>query len=112
MQKDGVNLHKRKSLKALNQGYLERLKWYKTQQWYRLRRLFLKDSPFCCDCGEKADTVDHINGHDPLTWREHFYEGPFQSMCHPCHSRKTALFDMKNKPTRLTLAEKKKLLET
>ncbi|HLE04976.1 MAG TPA: hypothetical protein VI729_10260, partial [Anaerolineales bacterium] len=35
----------------------------------------------------EATDVDHVEG-----WsnEQEFYSGPFQSLCHACHSRKTA----------------------
>ena len=66
---------------------------YNTRQWKRIRRAQLVKDPWCADClGDgiymPASEVDHILPHrgDPIK----FYTGPLQSLCHICHSRKTA----------------------
>jgi 5-methylcytosine-specific restriction enzyme A len=66
---------------------------YNTQAWKRIRANQLADHPWCAECEQHglyvpATDVDHIEPHkgDP----KRFYAGPFQSLCHSCHSRKTA----------------------
>ena len=109
MQKSTLKIQGQKALKKLNQSYITRLEWYKTSKWKRLRRIFLENNNFCVDCGAPATVCDHVDGHNPKTWKDTFWTGPFQPMCASCHSRKTALEDMK-KPKRLTATEKAKLL--
>jgi len=99
-----------KQYKALNQSYVERLKWYQTPQWKKLRYEFLKINPYCIRCGAKSTVADHRDGHNPLTWKETFFTSQLDAYCTPCHSRKTVLEDMKNKPKRMTQQEKLKLL--
>ena len=110
MQKSTLKIQRQKSLKNLNQSYITRLEWYQTSKWRRLRRIFLEKNPFCVECGEPATVCDHIDGHNPKTWKDNFWTGPFQPMCGSCHSFKSVTFDMKNKPKRLTPAEKAELL--
>jgi 5-methylcytosine-specific restriction protein A len=66
---------------------------YNTQLWRRLRHHQLTIQPWCAECLRTniytpATDVDHIQPHrgDPIL----FFKGPFQSLCHVCHSRKTA----------------------
>lgn len=63
-------------------------------RWQRYRERFLKEHPLCIACEREgkirlANEVDHIKphrGNAGLFWdsRNH------QSLCKPCHSRKTA----------------------
>jgi 5-methylcytosine-specific restriction enzyme A len=66
---------------------------YNSARWKRLRRAQLSKKPWCEHClvrGEYsvATDVDHLHPHrgDP----QRFYFGTLQSLCHSCHSRKTA----------------------
>lgn len=66
---------------------------YKTARWQQIRRIQLSKEPWCQECMRQeiytpATDVDHVKPHrgDP----RRFYGGPFQSLCHSCHSRKTA----------------------
>jgi 5-methylcytosine-specific restriction enzyme A len=60
---------------------------YGLTRWRRLRAAWLAEHPFCVQCGRLAEVVDHVERHmgDPVK----FYEGPFNSLCASCHSRKT-----------------------
>ena len=65
------------------------LKWYKTAAWQRLRKKQLALEPLCRFCKKNgiiktANTVDHITPHRGNMKK--FFEGPFQSLCHECHS--------------------------
>lgn len=111
MQKT-IKVQNNKQYKSLNQSYIERLKWYKTKEWQQLRFAFLKSNPCCIKCGENATVVDHRDGHNPKTWKDTFFIGPFDSYCNSCHSRKTVLEDMKNKPKRMTIQERMKSQES
>ncbi len=77
---------------------------YRGPDWKRLRIRHLRRFPYCVKCGEKANIVDHLLGHDDgqalaimratgiageLNWRERFFTGPFISLCQPCHSVKS-----------------------
>lgn len=67
---------------------------YRTARWKRLRLVHLDAHPVCVECVSvglvaSATDVDHITPHrgDPrLFWDRHNW----QSLCHRCHSRKTA----------------------
>ena len=84
----------------------KRRKFYKTGYWQKIRQNQLRKSPFCENClagfGKNphktftlANTCDHI---DPTwtTWQD-FCRGPFQSLCHSCHSTKTTTEDLPKK---------------
>jgi len=74
-----------------------------TRKWAAFRKRFLANNPWCkgiytarfsvgsvsgIECGELATQVDHII---PLKWGGAQYdESNCQSLCHSCHSRKTA----------------------
>lgn len=68
--------------------------FYRTQRWRKQSKLFLDRHPLCADCAAigivtAAREVDHIVPHrgDPkLMWAK----SNWQSLCKPCHSRKTA----------------------
>jgi 5-methylcytosine-specific restriction protein A len=68
---------------------------YTTKQWAIKRRIQLSSHPLCASCLseghiKQATTVDHV-----FPWtqigEEAFYHNIFQSLCHSCHSSKTAL---------------------
>ena len=72
-----------------NPDWAERQRLYNTARWRSARKRFLKQHPLCVACGVIATVVDHALGHDDH-WRESFWDsGQWQSMCGPCHSRKT-----------------------
>ena len=111
MQKSTMSVQKPKSYGQLNASYQERLKWYQSARWKITRRKFLEENPLCVKCLEEgieqiANTVDHIDGHEYKTWKDNFWTGPFMALCSSHHSQKTTLEDMKNKPKRMTRAEK------
>ncbi|MFH1806840.1 MAG: HNH endonuclease [Pseudomonadota bacterium] len=68
-----------------------------TSRWRTARSLFLKAHPLCCRCEASglviaATVVDHIiphKGDAKLFWSR----SNWQSLCKPCHDRKTALED-------------------
>ncbi|MCI5096646.1 MAG: HNH endonuclease [Rhodobacteraceae bacterium] len=67
---------------------------YADQNWIRASKAFLRRNPLCHDCAElgavePATEVDHIQPHRGdvrLFWDR----SNWQSLCKPCHSRKTA----------------------
>lgn len=66
-------------------------RFYFTKEWRALRAAFIKKHKYCAVCDEKAAHVDHIKD------VRHHWDlrlNPFnlQSLCHSCHSRKTAGF--------------------
>jgi 5-methylcytosine-specific restriction enzyme A len=67
---------------------------YNSKRWATIRRRELAAHPWCAECARHelfvpATDIDHIHPHggDPTR----FYAGPFQSLCHSCHSRKTII---------------------
>ena len=75
----------------------EAARLYRSGQWQALRRQQLTLQPLCAECLKRgvytlASEVDHVVPHrnderlfyDPLN---------LQSLCHPCHSQKTARED-------------------
>lgn len=66
-------------------------------RWRRARKAYLAKHPFCVECMKKgtvklATDVDHIvphKGSKILFWNEKNW----QSLCHSCHSKKTAKED-------------------
>ena len=67
-------------------------------RWLKARLTYLRRSPLCVVCKEAgrlvpAVIVDHIKPHkgdQELFWDS---ENNWQSLCRPCHSRKTATED-------------------
>ena len=65
---------------------------YNTARWKRLRLMKIRRNPLCQapGCTAPATDVDHIvsiaDGGDDS-------HGNLQALCHPCHSRKTAVQD-------------------
>ncbi|NOD96644.1 hypothetical protein GS610_05420 [Ruegeria sp. HKCCD6228] len=81
---------------------------YQTKEWSQLRsKIMSRSSKTCLICGVNRVThVDHLLGHNDAiaaeaafclgvsaapTWQGRFYEGPFLTLCGPCHSSKTVL---------------------
>jgi 5-methylcytosine-specific restriction protein A len=65
---------------------------YSSTRWRQLRRKKLQADPFCAKCAPRivaANTVDHIvpirRGGERWDWAN------LESLCKPCHSRKTVL---------------------
>ncbi len=60
--------------------------YYQKRSWRESSRKQLDAEPYCRRCGAKATVADHIDnigaGGD--------WFGPLQSLCAPCHNRKTA----------------------
>jgi 5-methylcytosine-specific restriction endonuclease McrA len=58
---------------------------YRTARWLKLRRMVLSRQPVCVVCcNALATEVDHINGVNT-----DMRSSNLQSLCKPCHSRKT-----------------------
>lgn len=71
--------------------------WYNRAAWKRLRNTWLNEHPLCEEClrsGEivQAEVVDHIDPHRG-DWTKFMDRGNLQSLCKPCHDRKTASED-------------------
>lgn len=68
-----------------------------TSKWRRLSKLYLKSHPLCAECQRHgkvtvAAVVDHIvphRGNAQLMWSE----SNWQSLCKPCHNKKTGTHD-------------------
>lgn len=90
----------------VNPEAAHRAEWYQNKRWKAIRREHLRADPDCVKCGKRANQCDHLCGHDdeaalwvmrflriehitPRDWRIRFWSGPFISLCHGCHSRKT-----------------------
>lgn len=64
--------------------------------WQKLRAVILCEQPLCEDCRKRghvvlATDVDHVSGDPSDNSRQNL-----QSLCHSCHSRKTAADHGKN----------------
>lgn len=67
--------------------------WYSLAVWRRLRILKLHGDPMCERClREPATEVDHKIAHKG-DWTLFLTLSNLQSLCHRCHSRKTATED-------------------
>jgi hypothetical protein len=59
---------------------------YNTRSWRERSKKQLVEFPDCAKCGARASVADHIDnigaGGD--------WFGPLQSLCKPCHAKKTA----------------------
>lgn len=111
MQKTKLGIQKSKQYGQLNASYQERLKWYQTPRWKSLRKRFLEENPYCHKCLEngeyvEANTVDHIEGHNPKEWKKTFWIGPFMALCSSHHSEKTVKEDMSKRNKRMSQTEK------
>ena len=67
---------------------------YGTDTWKRLRSAQLLAEPFCRECAKRglrtqATDVDHIRDHKG-DWDIFTDRANLESLCHSCHSRKTA----------------------
>jgi len=70
-----------------------RQRLYNTAAWDRIRARQLAEHPWCAACLRAnvytpATDVDHLERHEGNPAK--FFAGPFQSLCHRCHSSKTA----------------------
>lgn len=60
-------------------------------KWRRFRKDYLYYNPMCVRCGDLAEHVDHII---PLRkGGDKYSHDNLQSLCHSCHSRKSATED-------------------
>lgn len=69
-------------------------KMYQTAQWASFRQTHLSRNPLCAACllqGKyvQASDIDHVFPWKQLS-KEAFYINLFQSLCKPCHSKKTS----------------------
>lgn len=67
---------------------------YQTDAWKQLRHDQLLREPFCRECAQRgvrrhATDVDHIRDHKG-DWAVFTDPENLESLCHSCHSRKTA----------------------
>jgi 5-methylcytosine-specific restriction protein A len=62
--------------------------------WQRKRRIQLAQFPWCQDCEEQGLYVEATDVHHEIRHqgdRKKFIGSPLRSLCHACHSRRTAL---------------------
>ena len=78
-------LHRGERESAGKRGY--------NKKWQKARARYLKEHPLCVEClkngrGVTATVVDHITPHrgNPILFWD---EGNWQSLCKPCHDKKT-----------------------
>lgn len=64
----------------------ERAIAYANPRWKERRTAWLAEHPSCAACGRPATDVDHI----VAVGLGGSFDGPVQSLCRPCHLRKTA----------------------
>jgi hypothetical protein len=72
----------------------ERQRLYNDPRWKKIRAAQLAKEPWCARHLEQgyyvaATDVDHKERHEGDLTK--FFEGPFESLCHSCHSRKTSV---------------------
>lgn len=64
------------------------------RRWRRVRELRLEFEPLCQECGDIADTVDHLDGtdyDDDSAWGQSWLNIDMtRSLCTPCHRTRTA----------------------
>lgn len=68
--------------------------------WEKLRKLVLRDMPYCCRCGKPATVVDHIK---PISEAPELRleRSNLRPMCARCHNQRTALDQTHGDKTRL-----------
>lgn len=72
-------------------------------QWRAIRVAQLERFPLCAYCGQPANEVDHIDGDTS----RNLIGIDLQSLCKPCHSRKTAQAVNDARRTRTTRSDAK-----
>jgi 5-methylcytosine-specific restriction protein A len=84
-QKEWKLKYEKQRPQARSRGY--------TNEWERLRRDHLRSHPCCVMCGEREHLhVDHIIAHKGNVALL-LNASNLQTLCHACHSRKTAQID-------------------
>lgn len=58
-------------------------------KWQRTRRRYLRNHPYCEECGAQAVDVHHLDELGPLGPRGHD-DSNLQALCKSCHSAITA----------------------
>ena len=86
-------------------GLTERREMYASARWRELRKRKLSKRCWA-NCGAYGRALDHLLGHDfeqalavaqnlripcDPDWRTRFWQGPFITLCNPCHSAKTQM---------------------
>lgn len=59
-------------------------------RWEHTRDHYLTRYPLCAWCGGVGEHVDHKDGLGPLGPRGHDHAN-LRTLCHPCHSKRTAV---------------------
>ena len=68
-------------------------------RWQKFRSAWIRDHPLCsgkwseCERLHRVRPTAHVDHDQRVTGPDdpRFYTGPFNALCHECHSRKTAL---------------------
>lgn len=67
----------------------EYIRFYKSREWQRMRKLVLLEHDFICvSCGNQATLVDHIVP-TKVDWGRRLDRSNLQPLCNECHNRKT-----------------------
>ena len=91
-------VHKRQARKEYDETrrppYSKKNTLYESPAWRKERKIFLINNPLCAPCLAAgrittANEVDHIDPHKG-DMRKFWDASNWQSICKPCHSRKTA----------------------
>lgn len=83
-----LSAHERLAIEKRRQG----IKFYQSKRWRELRALKLAKNRTCEHCGAAATHVDHMLAREKRPDLE-LAMSNLQSLCHSCHSRKTAARD-------------------
>jgi len=80
--------------------------WYKTARWRAIRAHQLAAEPLCRYCMRRgvitpATVCDHVQPHRGNAVL--FHDGPFQSLCAPCHDRSKRLEEERGFSTEIGL---------
>lgn len=67
-------------------------------RWRNYRKSYLRRNPICAVCGSPATIVDHIEDHKGSS-AKFWDKSNHQSLCKPCHDRKTWASILKRKYT-------------
>lgn len=94
--------HKRKAVVKKNWKSREWQYLYQSKRWKTRRLNQLNKQPLCEACLAHgrvsiATVADHIEDHKGDVYK--FFYGKLQSLCKPCHSRKTINENLNNKNT-------------
>lgn len=98
--------HKPNPRKSVRRESAQWHNWYSLNVWTQeLRPAQLLREPFCRECARHgfrvlATDVDHVQDHKG-DWAKFIDESNLESLCHPCHSRKTMREQWQNRRKKL-----------